>query len=168
MYTKDSGKMTKRMVKENTFMQKVQLTEAVGTKISSRAKVEKTGPMALSITESTLEAKSTEEESFSGQTAPSTKVNGRTTKCMGKVNSSGPTVEYTKGTTKMIKSMVKVFILGQTAECTRAGFIMANSMEKGFSDKLMAKRYTAYGRRVRKAKYAKHMTNFKPWKMMFD
>ena len=64
--------------------------------------------------------------------------------------------------------MAKEFIHGQILECTKGDFIMVNSMERESIGRPTGRRSTAYGRRVRRARYAIAMKNFRVYKTMSE
>lgn len=97
---------------------------------------------------------------FSGLTEPIIMDNGKIIKCMAKENLSGPMEEHIRVTMQMTRSMVKVFIHGLTEECIKEGFIMVNSTAKEFIDKRQDKKFTAFGKKERRVKFAKITTNF--------
>jgi hypothetical protein len=156
-FTKESGSMTRLMARESTSMQRVLLTREDGLKINSRALERRHGLTDPFITESTSEARNTEREYFNGLTAPSMRAIGKITKCMVRESSSGLTEGSTRGSTSMTKSMAMEYIHGQTLECTTAGSITESNMAKEFTGKLMVKKFTVYGRRERKVRFAKAM-----------
>jgi hypothetical protein len=59
----------------------------------------------------------------------------------------------------MTRSMAKESIPGPTLECIKADFIMENNTGKGCIDKLMVRKFTAYGKKERRVSFAKAMTS---------
>ena len=57
----------------------------------------------------------------------------------------------------MIKNMDKEFTLGQIVECMKVDSIMVNNMERVHTDKPVVRKFTVYGRKEKRPKYAKHM-----------
>lgn len=80
-----------------------------------------------------------------GLTVPNMKDFGKTIRCTVMENLDGLTVVFIKGITQTTKSMAKEFTHGQTAECTMEDSIMENNTVKVSTDKVMAKKFTAYG-----------------------
>ena len=168
MSIKELGSTIKRMGKVNIITLKELHTREAGSRISSKVEAKRNGQMAHSTMATTCVVKSMAVASFSGQMGQNTKVNGRTIRCTAKESSSGLTVESIKESTSTTRSMAKAFTHGQTQGCTKEGFITESSMERGFIGKLMDKRFTVYGKRVRKAKFVRAMKNFKVYPTMFD
>lgn len=86
--------------------------------------------------------------------------NGKIIKCMDRENLNGQMEGHIKETMLTIKSMVKESIHGLMVECIKEGFIMVNSTEKEYIGKRLVKKFTVYGKKEKKVKYAKTMTNF--------
>ena len=155
MSTRGSGSATRLMERANTSTLKVLLTKEDGTKISKKVMGKKSGRMVLSIMGSTSAGRSTAKEFFSGPMEPNTMATGRTIKCTAQAFSNGPTAGSTRASIITIKSMVKGFTLGQIPGCTPADFITGSSMERDLIGKLAVRKFTVYGRRVRRPKYVK-------------
>ena len=85
---------------------------------------------------------------------------GKITKCTVKVNSNGPMEEHIRETTQMTKNMGRESIRGLMDECIRVDFIMENNMVKGSIDKPLAKKFTVYGKKERKAISVRITMNF--------
>ena len=168
MFTKETGLTTKHMVRENTSMLKVPPTKEVGTKISKKDKAERSGQMDHTMKVRISEVRSMGKASFSGQMEQNIMDNGKITKCMDRENSNGQMVVLIKGTTQMIRSMDRGFILGLMEECTKADFIMENSMVKEYIGRQQAKKFTASGKEVKRAKYVKRTMNFCHSKIMSE
>ena len=92
---------------------------------------------------------------FNGQMERSIMENGEITRCTAKVNSDGPMAEYIMESMSMTRNMEKAFIRGQMVECTKANFIMVNSMVKAFIAKIMVRKFTESGKKVRKSRYSR-------------
>jgi hypothetical protein len=162
------GWMIRRMVKESTSMPRELLTREAGLKTSSKATAKKSGQTAPSTQETTSEARSMAEVSFNGPMEPSTRETGKIIRCTAAESSSGLTAEYTRVNTTMIRNMGKEFIRGQIRGCIRADFLMASSMARVCIGRRMARRCMGYGRRVRRARYARITKNFKVYKTISD
>jgi len=143
------------MEKVSIFTLRVQLIKEDGMKISKKETVKKSGPTGHSTMDSTYVARSTGKVCFSGPMAPSTKVIGRTIKCMAPAYSSGPMAGFIRGSITTIRSMGKEFTLGRILGCTLAGFIMANNTARGLTGRPVVKKFTEYGRKAKRPKYVK-------------
>ena len=86
----------------------------------------------------------------SGRMEHNIMANGVIIKCTEKANSDGPTAESTMESTSMIRSMVREFTHGQMGVCIRVNSSMVNSMAKVFIDKIMVRKFTAFGKKERR------------------
>ena len=101
--------------------------------------------------------------SFSGQMAHSTMENGEIIKCMVKANFDGPMEEFIMVNTSTIKNMAKEFTHGQTVACTKDNSSTENSMAKEYIAKIMAKKFTAFGKKEKRSRYSKVNKNLWKW-----
>ena len=109
-----------------------------------------------------------EVENLNGLMELCTMDNGATTKCMEPDNSNGLTVDNTKVHTYMTKNMDKEYTLGRTVEVIKEDFSTENNMVKEFTNKQMALKHMASGKKERRAYYVRTALNGLNLKITYD
>ena len=94
--------------------------------------------------------------------------NGATIKCTEPDNSNGLTVDNTKAHTCMTKNMDKEFTLGRTVEVIKEDSSTENNMEKAFTNKQMAQKHMASGKKERRAYFVRTALNGLSLKITYD
>ena len=152
----DNGRMTRLTASAITLIPTALSMKESGLRTSSMAKVERSGPMALSTRANIKQAKKMAMESScglitlvtkatswittfmarvptSGPTADNIPAIGKSTRCMALESSPGLMEDATRETTMMIRNKEEEFSPGQTAGSTMASGKTVNKRESVFT-----------------------------------